>query len=157
MLASSSNPALSEAKQKECAAVGGAIRLLMEKDIRPRQIMTREAFDNAITVVMALGGSTNAVLHLIAIAKSVDVKLTQDDFQKIADKVPVLADLKPSGKYLMEDLHNIGGVPAVMKYLFSKGFLNGDCLTVTGKTISENLSPIPGLDFGKQKVIIPVE
>jgi dihydroxy-acid dehydratase len=154
---SSSNPALSEAKQKECAAVGGAIRLLMEKDIRPSQIMTREAFDNAITVVMALGGSTNAVLHLIAIAKSVDVKLTQDDFQKIADKVPVLADLKPSGKYLMEDLHNIGGVPAMMKYLFSKGFLNGDCLTVTGKTIAENLSAIPRLDFGKQKVILPVE
>jgi dihydroxy-acid dehydratase len=154
---SSSNPALSEAKQKECAAVGAAIRLLMEKDIRPSQIMTREAFDNAITVVMALGGSTNAVLHLIAIAKSVGVKLTQDDFQKIADKVPVLADLKPSGKYLMEDLHNIGGVPAVMKYLFSKGFLNGDCLTVTGKTIAENLSAIPGLDFGKQKVILPVE
>lgn len=154
---SSSNPALSEAKQKECAAVGTAIRLLMEKDIRPSQIMTREAFNNAITVVMALGGSTNAVLHLIAIAKSVDVKLTQDDFQAIADKVPVLADLKPSGKYLMEDLHNIGGVPAVMKYLLTKGFLNGDCLTVTGKTIAENLATVPNLDFNKQKVILPVE
>jgi dihydroxy-acid dehydratase len=154
---SSSNPALSEAKQKECAAVGSAIRLLMEKDIRPSQIMTREAFSNAITVVMALGGSTNAVLHLIAIAKSVDVKLTQDDFQVIADKVPVLADLKPSGKYLMEDLHNIGGVPAVMKYLLTKGFLKGDCLTVTGKTIAENLATVPKLDFNKQKVILPVE
>jgi dihydroxy-acid dehydratase len=154
---SSSNPALSEAKQKECAAVGSAIRLLMEKDIRPSHIMTREAFSNAITVVMALGGSTNAVLHLIAIAKSVDVKLTQDDFQAIADKVPVLADLKPSGKYLMEDLHNIGGVPAVMKYLLTKGFLNGDCLTVTGKTIAENLATVPKLDFNKQKIILPVE
>ena len=154
---SSSNPALSEAKQKECAAVGSAIRLLMEKDIRPSHIMTREAFSNAITVVMALGGSTNAVLHLIAIAKSVDVKLTQDDFQAIADKVPVLADLKPSGKYLMEDLHNIGGVPAVMKYLLTKGFLNGDCITVTGKTIAENLATVPKLDFNKQKIILPVE
>jgi dihydroxy-acid dehydratase len=119
--------------------------------------MTREAFSNAITVVMALGGSTNAVLHLIAIAKSVDVKLTQDDFQAIADKVPVLADLKPSGKYLMEDLHNIGGVPAVMKYLLAKGFLNGNCLTVTGKTIAENLASVPNLDFNKQKIILPVE
>ena len=129
---SSSNPAISEAKEKECREVGKAIRLLMEKNIKPRDIMTRKAFDNAITIVMALGGSTNAVLHLIAIAKSIDIPLTQDDFQTIANKVPVLADLKPSGKYLMEDIHKIGGVPAVMKYLLSKGFLHGDCLTVTG-------------------------
>jgi dihydroxy-acid dehydratase len=153
---SSSNPAMSEAKQKECREVGKAIRLLLEKNIRPRDIMTRKAFDNAITLVMALGGSTNAVLHLIAIAKSIDVKLTQDDFQAIANKVPVLADLKPSGKYLMEDLHNIGGVPAVMKYLLGLGFLDGDCLTVTGKTISENLASVPDLDFKTQKVILPV-
>jgi dihydroxy-acid dehydratase len=106
---------------------------------------------------MALGGSTNAVLHLIAIAKSIDIKLTQDDFQAIANKVPVLADLKPSGKYLMEDLHNIGGVPAVMKYLFSKGFIDGGCLTVTGKTIAENMAEIPDLSFETQKVILPVE
>ena len=152
---SSSNPALSEAKQQECREVGKAIRLLLEKDIRPKDIMTREAFDNAITVVMALGGSTNAVLHLIAIAKSVDVVLTQDDFQAIADKVPVLADLKPSGKYLMEDLHNIGGVPAVMKYLLAQGWLHGSCLTVTGKTLAENLQSVPDLNFDTQKVILP--
>ncbi len=154
---SSSNPALSDAKQKECEAAGAAIRLLMEKDIRPRDIMTRKAFDNAITVVMVLGGSTNAVLHLIAIAKSIDIQLTQDDFQAIANKVPVLADLKPSGKYLMEDLHNIGGVPGVMKYLLAKGFLHGDCLTVTGNTVAENLATVPDLDFEKQKVILPIE
>ena len=153
---SSSNPALSEAKQKECREAGKAIRLLLEKNIKPRDIMTRKAFDNAITVVMALGGSTNAVLHLIAMAKSIDIKLTQDDFQAIANKVPVLADLKPSGKYLMEDLHNIGGVPAVMKYLLQQGWLHGDCLTVTGKTLAENLAGVPDLDFNKQQVIMPV-
>ena len=114
---SSSNPALSEAKKKECLDAGKAIKNLMEKDIKPKDIMTRAAFENAITVVIALGGSTNAVLHLIAMAKSVDVPLTQDDFQEISDRVPLLADLKPSGKYLMEDLHNIGGVPSVMKCL----------------------------------------
>ena len=119
---SSSNPALSEEKKNECHAAGKAIRFLIEKDIKPSDIMTRKAFENAITVIMVLGGSTNAVLHLIAMAKSVDVVLTQDDFQTISDKVPVLADLKPSGKYLMEDLHNIGGVPAVMKYLLQKEY-----------------------------------
>src|SRR6476469_5761797 len=154
---SSSNPALSDAKKNECHAAGKAIRLLIENNIRPSDIMTRKAFENAITVIMALGGSTNAVLHLIAMAKSVDVVLTQDDFQKISDKVPVLADLKPSGKYLMEDLHNIGGVPAVMKYLLKKKMLHGDCLTVTGKTIAENLADVPELDFDKQKIILPVE
>jgi dihydroxy-acid dehydratase len=153
---SSSNPALSEAKLKECREAGKAIKLLMERDIKPRDIMTRKAFDNAITVVMALGGSTNAVLHLIAIAKSIDLKLTQDDFQSIANKVPVLADLKPSGPYLMEDLHNIGGVPAVMQYLMAQGFLHGDCLTVTGKTLAENLASVPPLDFDTQKIIMPL-
>ena len=154
---SSSNPALSEAKKKECHAAGKAIRLLLEKDIKPSDIMTRKAFENAVTVIMALGGSTNAVLHLIAMAKSVDVEWTQDDFQLISNKIPVLADLKPSGKYLMEDLHNIGGVPAVMKYLLQKKMLHGDCLTVTGKTIAENLADVPELDFDKQKIILPVE
>ncbi|MGE5107041.1 MAG: dihydroxy-acid dehydratase [Sphingobacteriales bacterium] len=154
---SSSNPALSEDKQKECAAVGAAIKVLLEKDIKPRDIMTRRAFENAITVVMVLGGSTNAVLHLIAMAKSVDVPLTQNDFQTISNKIPVLADFKPSGKYLMEDLHQYGGVPAVMKYLLNKGLLHGDCLTVTGKTVAENLADAPDLDFKKQKVIMPLE
>jgi dihydroxy-acid dehydratase len=154
---SSSNPALSEEKQKECADAGKAIRLLMEKDIKPRDIMTRKAFENAITVIMALGGSTNAVLHLIAMAKSVDVPLTQDDFQQISNKVPVLADFKPSGKYLMQDLHQYGGVPAVMKYLLQKGFLHGDCLTVTGKTVAENMASIKDLDFAKQDIIYPIE
>jgi dihydroxy-acid dehydratase len=154
---SSSNPALSEDKQKECDAIGDAIKLLLEKDIKPTDIMTRKAFENAITVIMVLGGSTNAVLHLIAMAKSVGVPLTQDDFQMISNKVPVLADFKPSGKYLMEDLHEHGGVLAVMKYLLSKGLLHGDCLTVTGKTVAENLKDAPTLDFDKQKVIMPLE
>ncbi len=154
---SSSNPALSEDKKNECHAAGKAIRLLLEKDIKPSDIMTRKAFENAVTVIMALGGSTNAVLHLIAMAKSVDVVFTQDDFQTISNKVPVLADLKPSGKYLMEDLHNIGGVPAVMKYLLQKKLLHGDCLTVTGKTIAENLQDVPDLNFETQKIILPVE
>ena len=154
---SSSNPALSEEKKRECHAAGKAIKLLIEKDIKPSDIMTRKAFENAVSVVMALGGSTNAVLHLIAMAKSVDVSLTQDDFQTISDRVSVLADIKPSGKYLMEDLHNIGGVPAVMKYLLSKGILHGDCLTVSGKTIKENLTEVPELNFETQKVILPLE
>jgi dihydroxy-acid dehydratase len=154
---SSSNPALSDEKQKECEDAGAAIKLLLEKDIKPRDIMTRKAFENAITVIMILGGSTNAVLHMIAMAKSVDVHLTQDDFQAISDKTPVLADFKPSGKYLMQDLHQYGGVPAVMKYLLKKGFLHGDCLTVTGKTIAENLENMPDLDFDQQKIILPLE
>jgi len=154
---SSSNPALSKEKQKECDAVGAAIKLLLEKDIKPKDIMTRKAFENAITVVMVLGGSTNAVLHLIAIAKSVNVPLTQDDFQTISNKIPVLADFKPSGKYLMEDLHKYGGVPAVMKYLLKNGLLHGDCLTVTGKTVAENLADAKDLDFDQQKIIAPLD
>ena len=154
---SSSNPAISEEKKNECHQAGKAIKILIEKDIKPSDIMTRKAFENAVTIVMALGGSTNAVLHLIAIAKSIDVKLTQEDFQEISDRVPVLADIKPSGKYLMEDLHNIGGVPAVMKYLLKKNLLHGDCMTVTGKTIEENLISVPELEFENQKVIFPVE
>ena len=154
---SSSNPALSEDKQKECAAIGPAIKLLLEKDIKPRDIMTRKAFENAITVIMVLGGSTNAVLHLLAMARSVDVPLSIDDFQAISNRVPVLADFKPSGKYLMEDLHQYGGVPAVMKYLLGKGLLHGDCLTCTGKTVAENLAEAPDLDFDQQKIIMPLE
>ena len=154
---SSSNPALSEEKKQECLAAGKAIRNLMEKNIKPSDIMTRKAFENAVVVVMALGGSTNAVLHLIAIARSVNIKLTQDDFQEISDRVPMLADFKPSGKYLMQDLHQYGGVPAVMKYLLSKGFIHGDCLTVTGKTIAENLQDVHELDFSKQDIIHPLE
>lgn len=152
---SSSNPAVSDDKKIECMKLGDAINNLMEKDIKPRDIMTKKAFENALTIIMALGGSTNAVLHHIAMAKSVGVDLTIDDFQRISDKVPFLADLKPSGKYLMEDLHAVGGVPAVMKMLLEEGFLHGDCLTVTGKTIAENLADLPGLKEG-QDVVRPV-
>jgi dihydroxy-acid dehydratase len=154
---SSSNPAISKEKKDECLAAGAAIRLLLEKDIKPRDIMTRKAFENAVITIMVLGGSTNAVLHLIAMAKSVGVTLTQDDFQAISDRIPVLADFKPSGKYLMQDLHEHGGVPAVMKYLLEKGLLHGECLTVTGKTLAENLADVPSLDFNKQDIIMPLE
>jgi dihydroxy-acid dehydratase len=153
---SSSTPAVDAGKLEECVRAGAAIRHLLERDIKPRDIMTRGAFENAMVIVMALGGSTNAVLHLIAMARAVDVKLTIDDFQKVSDRIPFIADLKPSGKYVMEDLHNVGGVPAVMKYLLEKGMLNGDCLTVTGKTIAENLKDVPGLKSG-QDVIMPIE
>ncbi|MBP5999978.1 MAG: dihydroxy-acid dehydratase [Sediminibacterium sp.] len=154
---SSSNPALSKEKEQECKDAGKAIKLLLEKDIKPKDIMTRKAFENAVAVIMVLGGSTNAVLHMIAMAKSVGVVFTQDDFQIISDKIPVLADFKPSGKYLMQDLHQYGGVPAVMKYMLAQGWLHGDCLTVTGKTIAENLATAPDLDFNQQKIILPKE
>lgn len=154
---SSSNPALSDEKKKECEAAGKYIKILMERDIKPSDIMTRKAFENAITVIMVLGGSTNAVLHFLAMAKSVGVPLTQDDFQKISDRVPVLADFKPSGKYLMEDLHKKGGVPAVMKYLLKEGLIDGSCLTVTGKTIADNLEDVPDLNFEEQDIIYPLE
>jgi dihydroxy-acid dehydratase len=154
---SSSNPATSVDKRKECQQAGMAIRLLLEKDIKPRDIMTRKAFENAIVTIMVLGGSTNAVLHLIAMARSVEVPLSLDDFQKISDRIPVLADFKPSGKYLMQDLHEHGGIPAVMKYLLEKKLLHGDCLTVTGKTVQENLAMVTGLDFEKQQIIFPLE
>src|SRR5687767_14527231 len=153
---SSSNPAISEEKKKECLEAGKAIRLLLEKDIKPKDIMTRAAFENAITTIMVLGGSTNAVLHLIAMARSVDVPLSLDDFQKISDRVPVLADFKPSGKFLMQDLHQNGGLPAVMKYLLKEGLLHGDCMTVTGKTLKENVKTATDLDFNKQQIIRPV-
>ncbi len=153
---SSSNPATSDAKQQECIEAGKAIRILLEKDIKPSDILSRKSFENAVTIVMVLGGSTNAVLHLLAMARSVGVELTQDDFQRISDRTPVLADFKPSGKYLMQDLHPYGGVPAVMKYLLKQGMLHGDCLTVTGKTIAENLEQAVDLDFQTQDIIRPV-
>ncbi len=142
---SSSNPAMSPEKKAETLAVGVAMQALLQQNLLPRAIMTRKAFENALTVIMVLGGSTNAVLHLLAMARAVDVPLTLDDFQQISEKTPLLADLKPSGKYLMEDLHAIGGLPAVMKMLLAEGRLHGDCITVTGKTVAENLENLPGL------------
>jgi len=153
---SSSTPAVDPGKLEECVRAGAVIRTLLERDIKPRDIMTRAAFENAMVIVMALGGSTNAVLHLIAMARAVGVALTLDDFQKVSNRVPFLADLKPSGQYVMEDLHKVGGTPAVMKYLLEKGFLDGDCLTVTGRTVAQNLHDLPGLKAG-QDVILPIE
>ena len=150
---SSSTPAVEPGKLEECLNSGKAIRTLLEKDIKPRDIMTRRAFENAMVIVMALGGSTNAVLHLIAMARAVGVPLTIDDFQTVSNRVPFLADLKPSGKYVMEDLHNVGGTPAVMKYLLEMDFIDGDCLTVTGKTIAENLAALPGLKAGQDVIM----
>ena len=146
---SSSYPAVSPQKQQEPQRLAKAIRLVLERDIKPRDVMTRAAFENAITLIMALGGSTNAVIHLLAMAKAVEVPLTLDDFQIISNRTPFLADLKPSGKYLMEDLHNVGGIPAVMKLLLKEGYLDGSCLTVTGKTIAENLEEVPDLTVGQ--------
>ena len=153
---SSSIPAEDPKKLEECLQAGKAIRYLLEKEITPRKIMTRAAFENAIVIVMALGGSTNAVLHLIAMARAVEVDLTLDDFQKISNQVAYIADLKPSGKYVMEDLHHIGGTPAVMKYLLSKGLIKGECLTVTGKTVAENLASLPDLK-PQQQIIHTLE
>lgn len=152
---SSSNPATSTDKKIECEKIGSAIKLLLEKDIKPSDIITKESLENAFTVVTVLGGSTNAVLHLIAIAKAAKVKFSLDDFQRISDKTPFLADLKPSGNYLMEDVYKIGGVPAMMKYLLENKMLNGKCLTVTGKTLEENLSEVPSLK-ADQEVIAPL-
>ncbi len=147
---SSSIPAEDPAKLQECLDAGKAIRVLLEKDIKPRDIMTRKAFENAMVLIMAVGGSTNAVLHLIAMARAVGVELTIDDFQKVSDRVPYIADLKPSGKWVQEDLHNVGGTPAVLKYLLQKGYIDGDCLTVNGKTLGENLSAAPGFKKGRR-------
>ena len=149
---SSSNPAVSQDKLKECEDAGKAIRILLENDIKPKDIMTRKAFENAITIVAVLAGSTNAVMHIIAMAHSVDIEITLEDFQAISDKTPVLADLKPSGKFMMEDLHAVGGIPALMKYLLKEGYIHGDCMTVTGKTIAENLEYVPDLYEGQEIV-----
>jgi dihydroxy-acid dehydratase len=149
---SASIPAEDPDKIDECRRAGAAILRLLEKDIKPRDIMTREAFENAMVIVMALGGSTNAVLHLIAMARSVDVPLTIDDFQAVSDRVPFLADLKPSGRFVQEDLHQVGGTPAVMKYLLAEGLMTGDCLTVTGKTLAENVADLPDLSEGQEVV-----
>ena len=153
---SSSIPAEYPEKLDECLKVGPAIRKLLELDLKPRDIMTRAAFENAMVVVMVTGGSTNAVLHLIAMARAVDVELTIDDFQKVSDRIPYLCDLKPSGKYVFEDLHAIGGTPALMKYLLEKGLLDGTCMTVTGQTLAENLKKVPGLKEG-QDLVRPIE
>jgi dihydroxy-acid dehydratase len=153
---SSSNPAISHEKTNEAGLLARAIRNLLEKDIKPRDIMTLRAFENSITLIMALGGSTNAVIHLIAMARAVGLNLTIDTFQQISDRTPFIADLKPSGTYLMEDLHDVGGVPGVMKLLLREKLLDGDCLTVTGKTVAENLEDVPDLKKG-QKIISPVE
>ena len=152
---SSSTPANDDGKYEECLRAGDAVLNLMKLNLLPKDIMTREAFENAMAIISALGGSTNAVLHLIAMAKSVDVKLTIDDFQMVSDRVPFLADLKPSGQYVMEDLHDVGGIPAVMKFLLDEGLLEGDCMTVTGRTIAENLENLPALSEG-QEIIRPL-
>ena len=151
----SSNPAVSSNKKEECEKVGAALRYLIEQDIKPSDIVTKKSLENAIRLVAVLGGSTNAVLHFLAIAKSAQIEFSLDDFQKLMDITPFLADLKPSGKYLMEDLHNIGGVPAVLKFMLSEGMLHGDCLTVTGKTLAENLAEVKDLKEG-QDIIHPV-
>jgi len=153
---SSSIPAEDPGKADECRRAGAAIRMLLERDLKPLDILTRTSFDNALAIVMAVGGSTNAVLHLLAIARTARIQLSLDDFQRMSDRVPLLADFKPSGTYVQEDLHRAGGTPALMKYLLEKGFLHGDCLTVTGKTLAENLAEAPPLASG-QRVIHPVE
>lgn len=152
----SSNPAISSNKEQECIEAGETLRVLLEKDIKPSDIVTKKSLENAVRLVTVMGGSTNAVLHFLAIAKAADVKFTLQDFQRISDETPFLADLKPSGKYLMEDVHRVGGTPAVLKYLLGKGLIHGDCLTVTGKTLAENLKGVPDLSGG-QEVIKPVE
>ena len=154
---SSSYPATHEGKKAECIAIGAAMKNMLEKNICPRDIMTRKAFENAMTMVMVMGGSTNAVLHYLAIASAAGVDFTLDDIQAISDRTPFIGDLKPSGKYYMEDMLAIGGIPALMKYLLKKGLVHGDCLTISGKTIAENLEDVPDLDFDSQKLIHPLE
>jgi dihydroxy-acid dehydratase len=153
---SSSNPAMGKEKGLESAEIGRAIRKLLQLDIKPKDILTFQAFENAIALIMALGGSTNAVIHLIAMAKSVNIALDINDFQRISNKTPFIADLKPSGKYLFEDLHDAGGIPGVMKFMLKEGYLDGNCLTVTGKTLGENLEEVADLAKG-QKIIRPFE
>ena len=151
-----SNPAVSNDKKKECADLGIYLKNLLEEDLKPKDIVTRKSIENALRLIAVLGGSTNAVLHFLAIAKAADIDLTIDDFQRISDTTPFLADLKPSGKYLMKDLHKVGGVPAVLKYMLQQGMLYGDCITVTGKTLADNLANVPDLTKG-QTIIRPIE
>jgi dihydroxy-acid dehydratase len=153
---SSSNPAEESVKADECRSAGAAVRALLERDLKPLDIVTKKSFENALVMVMAVGGSTNAVLHLIAMAKAANIPLSLDDFQRASDRVPLLADLKPSGTYAQEDLHTAGGTPALMRYLLERGFLHGDCMTVTGKTLAENVADVPPLKQGQQ-VIHPIE
>lgn len=153
---SSSNPAIGGEKEKECEKAGEAIKYLLENDIKPRDIVTRKSLENALTIIMILGGSTNAVLHILAIARAFEIELSIDDFQAISDKTPFLADLKPSGKYLMENVHQIGGIPGVMKLLLANNFLHGECLTVTGKSLAENLASLPEL-AENQQIIMPFD
>ncbi|GAB3810220.1 dihydroxy-acid dehydratase [Spirosoma humi] len=153
---SSTYPATHEGKQEECKKIGAAMRLLLERNITPAEIITRKSLENALTIVMALGGSTNAVLHYLAIARAAGITLTLDEIQAISDRTPLLADLKPSGKYYMEDMLAIGGVPAVMKYLYQNGFIHGECMTVTGKTVAENLEEARDLNFDTQKIVFPL-
>ena len=152
---SASNPATAPVKIEECKAAGAAVRNLLEQDLKPRDIMTSEAFENAIVVGMALGGSTNLVLHLIAMARAVEVPLGLDDFRRMSDRIPLLSDFKPSGRFVMADLHAVGGTPGVMKLLLEEGLLHGDCMTVTGRTLAENLADVPGLAEG-QEIVSPV-
>jgi len=152
---SASIPAIDPGKIEECVKAGDALKHLLEIDLKPSDIMTRDAFENALVIITALGGSTNAVLHLIAMARALDIDLTVDDVQSVSDRIPFLADLKPSGQYVMQDLHKVGGTPAVMKYLLEEGLLNGSCMTVTGKTLAENLASLPGLSEG-QEIIQPM-
>ncbi|MFK7049814.1 Dihydroxy-acid dehydratase [Flavobacterium columnare] len=154
---SSSNPAISSNKVKECESAADYIKVLLERNICPKDIMTFKAFENAITTLIALGGSTNAVLHIIAMAKSVGISITQDDFQRISNTTPLIANFKPGGNYLMQNLHEIGGIPSVLKYLLEKGKLHGDCITVTGKTVAENLKNIVSINFQDQNIIKPLE
>jgi len=153
----SSRPALSPEKREECKTTAAAIKALLERDLKPLDILSKKSFENAIVVVNALGGSTNAVLHLLAIAATANIELSVDDFQRLSDKTRLIGDLKPSGTYRMEDVHRVGGSPAVMKYLLKLGWMHGDCMTVTGRTLAENLAGVPDLDFAAQDVIRPVE
>ncbi|MGV0939252.1 dihydroxy-acid dehydratase [Empedobacter sp. ULE_I140] len=153
---SSSYPALSQEKKNECTTAAHYLRILLEKDIKPSDIITKNSLENAIKTIVVLGGSTNAVLHLLAIAATMNIKLSLDDIQAINDKTSVIADLKPSGKYLMEHLSKVGGVPAVLKYMLQEDLIDGSCLTVTGKTLAENLASVPDLDFSKQNIIRPL-
>src|SRR3989440_5303390 len=153
---SSSTPAEDPLKLEECVRAGTAIRNLLERDLKPRDIMTREAFENAMVFITSVGGSTNAVLHLIAMARSANVTLSPEDFQRVTDRVPLLADFKPSGFYVMEDLHRVGGIPAVVKMLLAEGLIHGDCMTVTGNTVCENVKDLPGL-AADQQIVRPLK